>query len=57
MPIAISLDGRIMNKPEVTEQQRNLIHTNIVLAYVRAHPEELLNLGKQKAGETHVRSD
>lgn len=52
MPIAVSLNGEILSMPEITEEQRDMLVTAVVLAHVRAHPEELLNLGKQKAGET-----
>lgn len=51
MPIAISLDGEILSMPEITEEQRGMLLAAVVRAHVRAHPEELLNLGKQKAGE------
>lgn len=52
MPISISRDGEILSMPEITEEQRNLLWETILRNYLRAHPEELLNLGKQKAGET-----
>lgn len=57
MPISISRDGEILSMPEITEEQRDMLVTAVVLAHVRAHPEELLNLGKQKAGGIDAGSD
>lgn len=57
MPIAISLDGEVLRIPEITDDQRDMLWSAIVRSYVRAHPDELRNLGEQKGGAADAGSD
>lgn len=57
MPIAISLDGEVLSMPEITEEQRDVLWSAIIRSYVRAHPDELRNLGEQKGGAADAGSD
>lgn len=57
MPIAISLDGEVLRMPEITEDQRDMLWSAIIRSYVRAHPDELRNLGEQKGGAADAGSD
>lgn len=57
MPIAISLDGEVLRMPEITDDQRDMLWSAIVRSYVRAHPDELRNLGEQKGGAADAGSD